>query len=264
MAISSSGRQLATVVGNGRIQVWNVDTGALERVLGKSNIGVSSLAFHPSRPELACACRAGTVRTWNTETGEELAPIRAHEQPAGALAFDSDGRRIATSSSDGEVKLWDYDGRSFIRRLDGELSVVHRLKFSSDGTVLAAARAGGVAKLWDVETGPARLGLALWRDAPRSRRRVGLVPGRRVQPRRLTDSRGVDRQEHPNLGRTRREGRCGEESEVERECDSIDSARIRDDARRVTSGIRGWRMYRRASGAFFDPAFTEYRNGELR
>lgn len=103
MSFSLEGRLLASSAGH-FIYLWDIETGQLVHELSGHRGLVQSVAFNPTKLELASGSEDHTVRFWDTTlsltslTGESSTPY--------SLAFHSDGRTLVSGHEDGIARLW--------------------------------------------------------------------------------------------------------------------------------------------------------------
>jgi len=134
-ALSRDGRRVAVGMGDGNVQIRQLDGGHLVKLLKVSGEFVLAVAYSPDDTRLAVAAADGTVHLWDTSTWEDVlgldrdkawavesapgrpaAPMRFSRLLKGALgfpgevpvtvAFSPDGRRLASGWSDGAVVVW--------------------------------------------------------------------------------------------------------------------------------------------------------------
>ncbi|RUS83784.1 hypothetical protein EGW08_008442, partial [Elysia chlorotica] len=91
----------------GKLKLWQTNTGEVRRIL-EGHVGdVYSCRFFPSGIVVLSAGSDTMVKIWSAETGECAATITGHK----AAVLDSDiidrGRNVITCSRDGTAKLWD-------------------------------------------------------------------------------------------------------------------------------------------------------------
>jgi len=155
-AVSRDGQLLATGSYDGKVQIWDLDTG---RQIGDPLTGVvqpiSSVAFSPDRLTLASGSAGGTVRLWDVATG---API-GDQLPGftGArvlyLAFSPEGASLAAGAEDGTARLWDVKSRVPIgSTLSRHAEPIQSIAFSPDGRTLATSTGTSdpAVRLWNV------------------------------------------------------------------------------------------------------------------
>ncbi len=152
------GALLASVGGDGMVQVWDPQAGGQPlHTLHKHGGAVYSLAVRPDGHQIATGGEDGMVRTWDPATGRaDLSPLD-HGASISALAYDRTGTSLASGGMDRTVRVW--SATSGWRRL-GPLSHPYQLTtlaFSPDGRLLAggggATNIGGRIQIWDATSG---------------------------------------------------------------------------------------------------------------
>ncbi|WP_043840465.1 TIR domain-containing protein [Amycolatopsis taiwanensis] len=153
-AFSPAAPRLATVTNDGRINLFNVDTGGYERHLNVESAPVWTVAFSPSGDELATANDDDTVRIWYRITGRLLQTLADHHGRVRSIAFSPDGKWLATGCDDSKVRLWEAGTGRLVRVLSGHTDRVYSVAFGNG--VLASASWDTTARVWDLETGRVR------------------------------------------------------------------------------------------------------------
>lgn len=153
---SRDSQTLATADDDGKISIWNVPDGRLEKTMDSGG-PVSALRFSPDRQTLATASLADfSVALWNIQTGSLQQKLNAHTAAVNTLAFSSDGQMLASGGNDRIVVIWETTSGKSRRKLKGHDQTVSSLAFSSDGVLLASAGGNASVILWEVETGKLR------------------------------------------------------------------------------------------------------------
>jgi WD40 repeat protein len=106
-AFGADGRHVYTAANDGRFDVIDVASGAIERTWYEPTATAQSLAVSPNGRFLASAGPDKLIHLWDPATGKELARWSPHPSGVSALAFHPDGQVLASGSDDGTVKLWD-------------------------------------------------------------------------------------------------------------------------------------------------------------
>ncbi len=141
-AVSADGRWAAAGAQDGRVFLWDAQTGALaeEPLPGAGGSPVLTMAFSPDSNRLAAAAWDRRVNWWalDTRAGRSLrsrAPLRA-------LGFTPDGAQLLGWAAAGQPEVWELPAG---RRLDDFYiglttggGSARGLAFSADGSTLAA------------------------------------------------------------------------------------------------------------------------------
>jgi WD40 repeat protein len=152
---SPEGRRFVTGGDDGRLRVWDTETG---QQVGQDLVGhagwINDAVFSPDGHLIASASDDRTVRLWNADTGQPIgAPLTGHQDEVWAVAFSRDGLMVASGSIDTTVRLWNANtGQPIGQSMKGPARV-HTVEFSPDGRRLVTGSSDGAVRLWDVKTG---------------------------------------------------------------------------------------------------------------
>ncbi len=156
-AFSGDGRHLFTE-GNGRIQVWESQTGALVQSLEIDPRGFGPICVSPDGRRVAVAVFfRGHVKVfdWGGKKLTEVRTLEGHSGLVGGVAYSPDGKLLA-SGSENELKLWNAATLGEVRAVNTPAA---QLAFTPDSQVLFAAqtieqpRAAHTFTRWDVGSG---------------------------------------------------------------------------------------------------------------
>lgn len=155
LQFSPSGKVVATFGEGGRIQVWDVATGA-ESVRRENPAQGDALAFI-NDDQLAFSSGDSGVALWGFPDGE-LEELNSGGQGVLCLDVSPDGRRLAAGhgihvlpdqTPPGKVVMWDLETSRQMASLEGHKSLgIYGVAFSPDGRTLASCGDGVV--LWDM------------------------------------------------------------------------------------------------------------------
>ncbi|WP_309112471.1 trypsin-like peptidase domain-containing protein [Saccharothrix sp.] len=144
VAYSPEGDLLAVTRGS-VVELVDVDTLKVLRVLRGHTDWVLDVAFSPDGTRVATASADGTARVHQV-TGEHEATMTGHTGPVWAVALSPDGRVLATAGEDHTTRMW-FDGRPYAT-LEGHTGPVWAVDFAPGGGRLATASADGTVIMW--------------------------------------------------------------------------------------------------------------------
>ena len=150
LAVSPDVRTAAAGGRDGKIRLWNLQTGRVETILEGHQREVQALAFQPGGNWLASGGRDGTVRLWSLPNGEEVRNLSGKFKEVRCLAFSPDGRTLATSHG-GNVILWNIATGVQRSTLKAHKFAITALVYLPDGHTLATAGWDRTVKLWDLQ-----------------------------------------------------------------------------------------------------------------
>ena len=136
---------LAAGLENGRVELWEVETGQRTGALRHADWGPVTVVFSPDGTHLASGSREHVIKLWDVETKTAGRPLGGDEgeQTSMAdipLAFSPDGSRLIAGFHDGTVRLWDVATRTEVATLEGHTDRVTSVSFSPDGDLAGFGR----------------------------------------------------------------------------------------------------------------------------
>jgi WD40 repeat protein len=159
-----------TVNDDGRVQVWNVETGKRNWELDDSTLGIFHAAFTPDSQRVATFGQDDKLRIWHAATGEKIAERLLHgsDTPDNLvaqntyLAFSPDGTEGAVSIGKYGIRRFDVHTGEALPTLSGAL-FYFSMAYSPDGRRLAVTysnaasptvgiSADGGLQVWDTST----------------------------------------------------------------------------------------------------------------
>jgi len=156
-AYSPDGRHVAGIGADGKVIVWDVQTGKpVFQVDGVTQVkdakGVQRIAYSPNGARLA-AGDAQFVKIYDPASGSLIQTLSGHTDDVWAVAYSPDGRVLASGGMDATLRLWDAETGALLHVLTGFQDVVETLAFSPDSREVAATSDDLSLKIWDAQTG---------------------------------------------------------------------------------------------------------------
>jgi WD40 repeat protein/tetratricopeptide (TPR) repeat protein len=110
--LSRDGKRALAGGKDGRLRLWDVETGRCVRTCAGPRAQVLALAWGPEERYALTAGSDGVVREWDLESGACRGAFAGHTHPVTALAVAPDGRTFLSTGEDQTMRLWDLeDGR---------------------------------------------------------------------------------------------------------------------------------------------------------
>lgn len=157
LAFFDGGKTLAAMCGDGKLRLWDVQSGALRQTLGKELMG-RPLTFLTQNNQFATVARDGSVQVWDAKTASLVRQLPAIIPRATRLAFSEDGSRVATAhmldrqSGVNTIRVRDAMGKDLFSATAG-IGGISILGFSPDGSALVAGSFDTDIRVWNVRNG---------------------------------------------------------------------------------------------------------------
>ncbi len=156
MAFSPNGETLVTAAYDTDIRVWDVRTGALQRVVDDMTVATFDLAYSPDGKYLATAGVDRVIYLWDTQSWKVVRKITGQPETIWPIRFSPDGTMLVTggfnerdSSVPVKVILWAFASGRQIHSWTAE-HAVSGLAVSPDGKRVAVADGTKGVKLFAV------------------------------------------------------------------------------------------------------------------
>jgi hypothetical protein len=155
LAVSRSGRLLASASYDGTVRIWELATGKeLKQIGGAAGGNIYSVVFTADEKFVIVGTSRPGLTVLNVETGAPTGQIKT-QYAVNDLAISPDGRKLlwtARIPGAGNVGLLDIAGGRDLGRLSSP-SYPNAVCFSADGRLALTGDQSNVALIWDLLTG---------------------------------------------------------------------------------------------------------------
>ncbi|MEL7332462.1 MAG: WD40 repeat domain-containing protein [Cyanobacteria bacterium J06560_2] len=107
LAISNSGRYVASGSYDQTARVWDLETGELLQTLYGHDFVVADVAFSPDGTVLASSSYDESIKTWDWAKGQVLCTLEGHSGFVYSVGFSDSGNTLVSGGYDGTVRTWD-------------------------------------------------------------------------------------------------------------------------------------------------------------
>jgi WD40 repeat protein len=142
---------LIAALGNNRIRIFNVTTGASIATFDEQQ-PVETVAFSHDDTFLVSALSDGTVRVLEVQTGNLVHTFRGHPDAVTSVAFSPSGAMIASGSRDSTIRVWDTSSGCCEYSLEGHLAEVWAVCWYGTENEVISGSADGAVLIWDLST----------------------------------------------------------------------------------------------------------------
>lgn len=129
--------------GNGRIRIWDVNSGQVLKILTGHSMGVSSLLVSPDG--LLVSGSYQEIRIWNVNSGQTLKVLTGHTSYV-KVAFLPDGHlaSISQDSDDLTIRIWNITNGQTLKVLYHYNGLVKSLAVLKDGSIVTGSSIGRI------------------------------------------------------------------------------------------------------------------------
>ncbi len=154
VAISPSGKLLASAGFDRTIKLWHLGTGALITTFCGHSEPVLSVIFTPDSQSLISGSVDDTIRIWDIDTEALLYTLTNNAASVMALSVDlsPDGQALVSGSDDHTVKIWQLTSGRLLQTLVHPRAVTS-VDISPDGQFLVSACNDNIIRIWNFGTG---------------------------------------------------------------------------------------------------------------
>lgn len=158
LALSPDGTQMAIACEDGRIDLYDAETGALQETLQDSTMKdeapgpvlVGAVAFSPDGSLVLSGGVNGLIRAWRVSDGAHLYHKSIDGGRVFVIRFTRDGTHFVAAGTDGAIRLCNARSGEVVHTFSGHRGIVRILDISPDGRTLATGGDDTTVRLWDL------------------------------------------------------------------------------------------------------------------
>ncbi len=147
VAFSPNGKLFASGDWDGKLRLWNAETGEPVRVVSHGQY-VHCVVFDLTGKRLATGSSDRTIRVYDVANGKLLQTLAGHTDAVLSVRFSADGQKLLSSGYDHTARLWDLATSAETQILRGHSWWVWAAEFSPDNRRLVTASQDGKAIVW--------------------------------------------------------------------------------------------------------------------
>jgi WD40 repeat protein len=158
--IRPDGREIATGLGDGQIEIRETSSGQVIRRFPTNPGGCHALFYSADGRWVVTngvpwnrRTETSYAQVWDARDGRLVQTIKEHPGWVSEVRFTPDNQYMATAGYDRTVKLWDTRDWSLVRTFEGHTDAVDSIAVSPDGRRLVTGSWDATVRLWDLETG---------------------------------------------------------------------------------------------------------------
>ncbi|KAF8840892.1 WD40 repeat-like protein [Paxillus ammoniavirescens] len=155
VVVFGDGRTIASGGSDGKIVVWDLESGRKVRDWSTGQRSVDFLSLSPDGKMLVTGSDRGMLNFWNPSTGKLIAgPLKLHTASIRSVSFSPDGSKIATASFDKTIRvIHNHPGNETIRVFEAHDRPVTSVVWSVDGQRLVSGSVDTTVKFFNSSTG---------------------------------------------------------------------------------------------------------------
>lgn len=152
IAVSPSGRRIATAGFDHRVRVIDAETGAIIYEFDGHGVPIWRIDYSRDGKWIASGDVQGNLKIWNAVNGSLAHSVKAHDNAIYSMAFSRDSTRVATGGTDSRVKVFPIHNPDYPAILTGHFGEIVALAFADNDDRLMSASIDGTVRLWDLHT----------------------------------------------------------------------------------------------------------------
>ena len=152
LAASSDGQTLVSGGLDDRIMVWDLVSGACDKILEGHTKSVNGLAISPDGKTLVSCSDDISLKFWDLPRGVLLRSKSDHTRDINAIAISPDGQFLISGAEDRTVCAWRLNSGELLRSYPEVLGMVRSVDISANGQWIASGGLDNLVRVWNFNT----------------------------------------------------------------------------------------------------------------
>ncbi len=155
VAFSPDGKQLATSSYDGRVMVWDAESGEVLRELKDHRGSVQFVNYSPDGHLLATASRDRRIKLWNTDSWTVVGECLGHDAGVNKVKFSPGGDYLVSAGDDGKIIVWETPTQKVVAEHRSSNYLIWSVAFSRSGEVVFGGTEGKLYRWhWSLDEPP--------------------------------------------------------------------------------------------------------------
>jgi WD40 repeat protein len=150
LAFTPDGTHVLSGGWDGRLSLWDVETGEAVAGLSTGAKPVSACAVSPDGKQWLSGTLEGVLGFWDAGDHHSLRKQVAHTRPISSIRFSEDRKTLVTASWDRRITLWNLEKDRETTPLAGHDDIVSGCCFTPDGSKLVSWSHDATIRFWQV------------------------------------------------------------------------------------------------------------------
>jgi WD40 repeat protein len=156
VAVSPDGTWAASGSRDGKVRIWELETGLRRATLSGHWDEVRSVAITPDGKRILSAAKDSSIRVWHSGSGREQVTLDDHTGVVWSVVALPDDAHALSGGWDNTLRLWDLASGTCVKTLSCGMDLDNNI-FGSDvnraATQVLSGHRDGRIRLWDLDTG---------------------------------------------------------------------------------------------------------------
>jgi WD40 repeat protein len=149
--ISADSSRLVSGGKDGRVVIWDTNTGNILQTIDAHNGVVTAVKFHPIAEIVISAGADNKIVVYDFAKQDLMYQWEQHEDDVLSLAINPEGTILASGGADKSIWLWDLKSGTDLQRLLAHKSWIRSLVFSEDGNKLLSVGDDSRITVWHLD-----------------------------------------------------------------------------------------------------------------